>query len=65
MLHVAKARDTLLTILQIILTKCTTHLFQTSSECQYTVPLQPPEELPVFWPAHCRQPHPLVSMSAF
>jgi len=26
-----------------------------------TVPLQP-EELPVFWPAHCRQPHPLVPM---
>ena len=25
-----------------------------SSECQCTVPLQPPEELPVFWPVQCR-----------
>ena len=34
------------------------------SECQCRVPLQPPGDLPVFWPLQCRQPHPLPSMSA-
>ena len=40
------------------------YISNTCVEYQCIVPLRPLEELPMFWPVQCRQPHLLVSMLA-